>query len=129
MIPSSPFQSSPLPHPCQPSSARPNPIRRTLHDLLKKNIQHLHTLLIGESLPIDDPEIERTFTLFLETWRELHTAKSTNLNYGCQGRWDRVTGQQIPDKDVTVGNDKYYTVRAWMAVITYLMADWKYLYE
>ncbi len=28
-----------------------------------------------------------------------------------------------------INDDKYYTVRSWMAVVTYLIIDWKYLYE
>jgi hypothetical protein len=27
------------------------------------------------------------------------------------------------------GSDKYYTMRAWMAVTTYLISDYKFLYE
>jgi nucleoside-diphosphate-sugar epimerase len=36
----------------------------------KANIQHLHERILGEKLDIDDPEIDRTYQLFLETWKE-----------------------------------------------------------
>lgn len=51
------------------------------------------------------------------------------MPYECTGRWDQNTGMALPMNMVGVTDDKYYTVRAWMAVITYLMLDWKYLYE
>lgn len=97
-------------------------------DNIRKNIQFLHKLLLGEDRAIDDPEIERTYKLFLDTWRELHTAKNTGLPYECLGRWDRINGQDLPMAQ-QINDDKYYTVRSWMAVVTYLIIDWKYLYE
>jgi hypothetical protein len=51
------------------------------------------------------------------------------MPYDCQGRWDRVTGDPLPMEKIGVTDDKYYTVRSWMAVISYLLLDWKYLYE
>jgi hypothetical protein len=40
------------------------------------------------------------------------------------------TGQDIPQVDgKDSGSDKYYTMRAWMAVTTYLISDYKFLYE
>jgi hypothetical protein len=96
---------------------------------IRKTIQYLHGRLLGEYLDINDPEIERTYQLYLATYRELQKAKNAALPYECQGRWDRTTGDQLPMASVGVTDDKYYTVRSWMAVVSYLLLDWKYLYE
>lgn len=96
---------------------------------IRRNIQHLHERLLGEKLDVNDPEIERTFQLFLKTWRELHAAGNTNLPYDCQGRWDRDTGMALMNNQIVVTDDRYYTVRSWMAVLSYLMLDYKFLEE
>lgn len=96
---------------------------------IKQTIQHLHARLLGENLEIGDPEIERTYSLFLETYRELQKKKDQTLPYECQGRWDQNTGMALPMDKVGITDDKFYTVRAWQAVVAYLMLDWKYLYE
>jgi len=96
---------------------------------IRRNIQYLHQRLLGESLLLEDPEIERTYQLFLKTWRELHAAGSTSLPYDCQGRWNRETGDPLPAAQIVVTEDKYYTVQSWMAVLTYLLLDYKFLEE
>lgn len=98
-------------------------------DNIKKNIQHLHKRFWGERVDITDAEIERTYKLFLDTYRELHTSKNTSLPYECQGRWDQNTGATLATGQMGPTDDKYYTVRSWLAVITYMMMDWKYLYQ
>lgn len=105
---------------------------------IRKNIQYLHQRLLGEDLDINSPEIERTFQLFLLTWREVHAnaraAKAAgkndpNLVYDCQGRWNRETGDALMANQIVVSNDNYFTVRSWMAVLTYLLMDYRFLYE
>ncbi len=95
---------------------------------IKKNIQHLHELLLDEKLELGDPEIERTYSVFLDTWHELAAEGNGDLHWDCSGRWDPKTGVELPD-EVQVKDDKEYTVRAWMAVTSYLLSDWKFLYE
>jgi hypothetical protein len=100
---------------------------------IKANIQHLHARLLGEELDISDPEIERTYQLFLETWKE-GAANVTSgkenawLSWWCQARVDPNTQQDLPEAQ-KIGDDPNYTVRAWMAVITYLLSDYKFLFE
>lgn len=95
---------------------------------IKKNIQYLHQLVLGEKLELGDREIERTYQLYLDTWRELSLDGNTGLSYECSARWDRVDGKEIPDASKIV-DDKTYSVRSWMAVMTYLLSDYKFLYE
>lgn len=96
---------------------------------IKKNIHHLHKRFWGERIEISDAEVERTYNLFLETYRELLKSKNTAMPYECQGRWDQDTGAALPANMIGITDDKYYTVRSWMAVVTYMMLDWKYLYQ
>ncbi len=95
---------------------------------IKKNIQYLHQLVLGEKLELSDPEIERTYQLFLDTWRELSLDGNTGLTFECSGRWNQVTGEDLPEGE-QITEDKTYAVRSWMAVMTYLLSDYKFLYE
>lgn len=95
---------------------------------IKKNIQYLHQLFLDEDLELSDPEIERTYQLFLDTWHELSQSGDTDLRYDCSGRWNPTDGTDLPD-DVQITEDENFTLRSWMAVMTYLMSDYKFLYE
>jgi hypothetical protein len=95
---------------------------------IKKNIQYLHQLVLGEKLELGDPEIERTYQLFLDTWRELSLEGNTGLSWECSGRWNRLDGTELPD-EIKITEDKTFAVRSWMAVMTYLLSDYKFLYE
>lgn len=100
---------------------------------IKRNLQHLHHRLLGEELELSDPELDRTWRLFLETWREGTRAveagdASQDLPQECRATVDFWTGEDIhPDRRVS--RDTRYTVRAWMAVMTYLLSDFRFLYE
>lgn len=100
---------------------------------IKQNIRYLHAHIAGEALAENDPEIERTYGLFLETWKEgkakLETDElSDGLQWSCRARVDPYTGQDLPDAE-KIEQDPDYAVRAWMSVVTYLLADWGFLYE
>jgi hypothetical protein len=99
----------------------------------RRNIQHLHWLLLGEELADDDPELDRTYALYEETWREGMELRasgqiSQDLHWACQAREDFWTGADYPEAQA-VRRDPNYTIRAWMAVVTYLLLDHKFLYE
>ncbi|WP_437787339.1 DUF1588 domain-containing protein [Sorangium sp. So ce1097] len=107
-------------------------------DAIKKNIQHLHKRVLGESLEAGDPELERTYKLFLETWEEgkAGMAKaegeegrlSRSLPGACQVNNDYWTRQALPEAE-RLTRDENYTVRAWMSVMTYLLSDFRFLYQ
>ncbi len=108
-----------------------NPVPANI-ELIKKNLQGLHQLVLAEKLSIDDPEIERSYQLFLETWREASKRKEDeqNLPYLCQARWQSpettAEDKQLPEAERLV-KDEEGTLRAWMAVMTYLFSDYKFL--
>lgn len=102
-------------------------------DAIRKNVQYLHAQLLGEDLALDSPELDRTVQLFSDTLAEglqkiqAGTVKDY-LPWACQGRRNPITGVALPDTG-KLTQDKTYVVRAWMAVITYLLSDYRFLYE
>jgi hypothetical protein len=95
---------------------------------IKANIQYLHQYLLDEKLDVSDPEIERTYQLFLDTWHELSQAGDTSVVWSCQGQWNPNDGTNLP-MSVQITDDKNFTLRSWMAVMTYLLSDYRFLYE
>jgi hypothetical protein len=104
-----------------------------VREAIRANLQYLHERLLGEYVELDGPEINRTYALFLEVWRDgkNNVAEGTydaNLNFRCRATQDWWTGQDFaPESQIT--NDQNYTVRAWMAVMSYLLSDYRFLYE
>jgi mono/diheme cytochrome c family protein len=100
---------------------------------IKANIQHLHRQILGRDLPLSDPELSRSYELFLDTW-EAGLAnidaqvETVNLVSTCQGLKNPVTGEAVP-VELQIKTDPNYTVRAWMAVLASLLADYDFLYE
>ncbi len=87
---------------------------------VRQNITHLHWQLLGEKVADGDPQMEATYTLFTDI-----------LEDGQRGRDAGEYGGNLPGmcQNNGVTNDDDYTVRAWMAVVTYLLSDYDYLYE
>ncbi len=78
---------------------------------IQENIQFLHRHLLGEDLAVDDPEILATYQLFQDVRAQGDTAIPSN----CRG------GGGATDTDGTV--------LPWMAVVTYLLSDFSFLYQ
>ena len=100
---------------------------------IKRNIQHLAKHVLGEELPLDDPEIERIYTLFLETWREGKQGVTNGiydewLPWECGAYNYYQTDNELPEARQVV-DDENYIVRSWTAVMTYLLLDYNFLYE
>ena len=55
-------------------------------------------------------------------------AVSEDLVDACRLNDDRMTGDSLPN-DRRINQDPDYTVRAWMAAVSYLLSDYRYLYE
>ena len=107
------------------------PLEGAGEEAIRENIQYLHARILGEELDIDDPEIDHTYQLFTLVLSEGRTGLesgdySITLPVPCQGTLNPVNGQAIPEGIV---EDPEYKVRAWMAVLSYLLGDFKFLYE
>ena len=100
---------------------------------IKANIVHLHARILGEQLAADDPEVARTYQLFLDTFKEgaanvAAGKENAWLNWQCMVRVDPNTQVELPEEQ-QFGDDTTYIVRAWMSVVSYLLSDYKFLYE
>jgi hypothetical protein len=96
------------------------------------NIKYLHERLLGEVLADDDPELDRTYTLFRDTLMSgqlglADKSESTSLG-SCGATKDPNTGVALPDEQKLTVDDQY-VVRAWQAVVAYLLSDYSFLYE
>lgn len=100
---------------------------------IKKNIVHLHQRILGEQVSPSGAEVTRTYQLFYDTWKEGRSAIADGLaeeymQWACRARVNLVTGEEIPGEE-RLDDDPNYTVRAWRAVVAYLLSDYEFLYE
>lgn len=101
--------------------------------LIRQNLQYLHQQILGETLATDSPELNRTYQLFMDTWNEGRAAvkaktENESLTYACRARVNPYTGVDLADGE-KLEKDANYAVRAWSAVVTYLLSDYRFLYE
>jgi mono/diheme cytochrome c family protein len=107
--------------------------------LIRQNIQYLHAYLLGEFLALDSPELDISQQLFMTT---VNRGRQIILNSG--GDWSTVrlpdlcdvtrdfSGndlRKVNDQDLSLTKDRQYVIRAWMAVVAYLLADYKFFYN
>ena len=78
---------------------------------IRDNIRYLHRHLLGEDLPASDPELASTYQLFLD----VRNAGESSIPGACRGGGG--------------SNDDNGTVLPWMAVVTYLLSDYQFLYQ
>ena len=78
---------------------------------IRRNIQFLHRHILGEDLALSDAEIDSSLQLFLD----VRAAGETAIQSQCRGGGG--------------STDNNGTVIPWMAVVTYLLADYRFLYE
>lgn len=102
---------------------------------IKKNIAYLYERFLGRTVEVDSSQVSELYELFSETWTEGQVLIETDdngvgngLNYRCQTRNDLRTGEELAE-DARLTQDPTYTIRAWRAVITYLLSDYEFLYE
>jgi hypothetical protein len=86
---------------------------------IREAIVTLHQRILGREDPVDHPEVERTFQLFVGCLADAKESKGIEPreSYHCGGRDDHRT------------EDPNYTVRAWRGVVTYLLRQHDFLYE
>ncbi len=87
---------------------------------LRAAMQHLHWHLLGKRDAIDSAEISRTYALFsgiiADAKQKPGGIEKIDI-YHCRADGE----QRVPDPD--------YTIRAWRAVVTYLLRQQDFLYE
>jgi len=104
-------------------------------DQVRGAVEHLHDRLLGESLTGIDQQVEVNATMVV--LMEAYDLGRVGLAAGsvpeeladpCRLFNDRLTGESLPQQR-HVNRDTEYTVRAWMAAVSYLLSDYRYLYE
>lgn len=88
-------------------------------DQIRRAIVHLHHRVLGRTDTADSAEVERTFQLFAGIVAD--TAERGRIEP--QENWHCRQGLESPVPD------PHYTVRAWRAVVTYLLRQHEFLYE
>ncbi len=104
-------------------------------EAIRANLVYMYDRLLGEAHSTDDPEIDRAYGILVDVWEDgqqgLMLAENpypVALPGPCQATEDPATGEAIPAES-QLTEDPDYTVRAWMAVTTYMLGDYRYLYE
>ena len=124
---------------------------------IRAAIVALHWRLLGEELAPDSEEVSRTYAFFVDVWKDLEKADLSKApgntgkgfaNYRCNAQVD-FDAAPVPDgnnepkfpklQDRTAGapyvfgqvltEDPNYTIRAWQAVLTYLLSDYRFDHE
>jgi hypothetical protein len=98
---------------------------------VRETIRHLHSRLLGEN--VTEEELNATVGVLMEA----HSLGSQGIADGsvsedladpCRLNRDRNTDAQLPDNR-RINRDPDYNVRAWMAAVSYLLGDYRFLYE
>jgi hypothetical protein len=85
---------------------------------IRAAIVHLHARILGRNDAIDSAEVERTFKLFAAVVKDAKKQKvEPKEAYACR--------QGVPNAP----DDPQYTIRAWRAVVTYLLRRHEFIYE
>jgi hypothetical protein len=91
---------------------------------IRKTIAHLHETILGRHDAEDSAEVDRTFRLFAGVVEDAKKQKGVEKqeSYNCRPATNKdAPGAQVPDP--------HYTIRAWRAVVTYLLRRPEFLYE
>jgi hypothetical protein len=104
-----------------------------VQERIKRNIQHLYFRLLGEEVSLNSTEVEEAYTLWLEVHDEGkamidNEEISTHMFYSCRSNEDPVTGEDLP-YELRINSDPNFTIRAWRAVMMYMLSDYKFLFE
>lgn len=86
---------------------------------IRKGIAYLHQRVLGREDAPDSPEVTRTYNLFAGIVADAAKRKGIDPIESWFGRQELL--KPVPDP--------HYTVRAWRAVLTYLMRRPEFLYE
>ena len=100
---------------------------------IKENIQFLFFQILDETVALDDEELEAAYQLWFDTWMEgkeklAQGELSSALFNRCQATKDYVTNVNTPNER-RISSDETYVIRAWGAVITYLLGDYHFFME
>ncbi len=100
---------------------------------IRANLKHLHSRLLGEELTDDSEELDASYELFYDLWKqgkagiEAETIDDA-LPSDCRAEGGWYTNENLPDSQ-RIRYDPDHLVRAWIGVVAYLLSDSRFLYE
>jgi hypothetical protein len=103
------------------SNVVPESADATADEKIRAAIVHLHQHILGRFDNADDPEVDQTYRLFAGIVAD---AKSRGRFEQVESYFCKSSGQEGPRDP-----DPHYTLRAWRAVVTYLLRQPDFLYE
>ncbi len=86
---------------------------------IRRAIVHLHDRILGQYDEADSDDVNRTFTLFAHVVADAQA----------QGKYDQREAYNCRSSIENAPLDPHYTIRAWRAVVTYLLRRQEFLYE
>lgn len=89
---------------------------------IRQTALHLHERILGRFEASDSPDIDRTVRLFTDLVEEAARTPGIEKRESYYCRANR-------DQPGTTADDPHYTIRAWRAVVTYLLRRPEFLYE
>lgn len=99
-------------------------------ETIRANLVYMYEHLLGEILAPDDREIDRAYGILTAVWEDGQAGLMlpeepypVALPGPC-----RADDEAIP-AEAQIIDDPDYIVRAWMAVTTYMLGDYRFLYE
>ena len=98
-------------------------------EAIHANVRYLHQRILGEVLDDDDPRLADTVELFTNIYEDGLSGMTvgeypTALIGPCQ-----VAGDPADPMSVEFIEDPDYTIRAWTAVVTAMLGDFRFIYE
>lgn len=96
---------------------------------IKSKLAELHDRLLGEQLPPDNPEIEASYQLLVETWIARRDSEYRDLAWHWESELCYIPEAYEDDGANRRWEDPTSMLNAWSSVMIYLMSDYKYLHE
>lgn len=100
---------------------------------ITSNIRFLYSRLFGEAPSEESTEFQRAFDIYVSTWKvgrnELAFEDGDRyLPWECRYRRAPGAAEDLPEEQ-RLELDDTYAIRSWMAVTTYLLSDYRFLYD
>ncbi len=95
---------------------------------IRENLVYLFERILGQRVGTDDAEIDRAYSL----WAAVQQDGVTNIDaegYGTSLMLSCNTGAERTAINAAIPDDSTYTVRAWQAVMVYLLSDYSFFFE
>lgn len=106
------------------------PLTTANQQAIRSNVQHLHSHLLGEDLSMDAVELQVSYELFTTVLSNgqdaIGVSEADELPPLCRRTRDLDSGEPLSEPLI---RDPDYVLRAWMAVVAYLLSDYRFIYE